>query len=63
MKHARKKFRPLKLRAASRGSGLSDVSENHDYYLALALSEDLADSSREKITEPGRSRQSRTWKK
>lgn len=35
MKHASKKFNPLRITPASRGSGLSDVSENHDYYLAF----------------------------
>jgi len=34
MKRARKKFKPLKI-TPGRGSGLSDVSENHDYYFAL----------------------------
>jgi hypothetical protein len=33
MKLARKAFKPFKITPAKRGSGLSDVSENHDRYL------------------------------
>jgi hypothetical protein len=34
VKRAQKKFKPLKITARG-NSGLSDVSENHDYYFAL----------------------------
>ena len=64
MKHPRKIFKPLQVTPAKRGSGLSDVSENHDYYLALDLSAKLARSKpRDKITAPAPSPQSRTSKK
>ena len=35
MKRARKIFKLLKTTPVKGGSGLSDVSENHDYYLAF----------------------------
>ena len=36
MKRGRRAF-PLKITPAEKGSGLSEMSENHDYYLALGL--------------------------
>jgi len=64
MKRPRKIFKPLQITPAKRGSGFSDVSENHDYYLALGLSAELArPNPRDKITSPVPSRQSHTWKK
>jgi len=64
MKRARRKFKPLKITSASRGSGLSDVSENHDYYLSAGLSAEIENSKLwGKVTEPAPSRQSRTSKK
>src|SRR6202035_2930397 len=44
MKRARKKFKPLNLTPATKGSGLRDVSQKHDYYLGLGLSAEIANS-------------------
>jgi hypothetical protein len=64
MKRARRKFKPLKLTPASRGSGLSDVSENHDYYLSVGLSAEIDSSKlRGEVISLVPSRQSRTSKK
>ena len=64
MKRARRKFKPLKITPASRGSGLSDVSENHDYYLSAGLSAEIDNSKlRGKVTAPVPSRQSHTSKR
>jgi hypothetical protein len=64
MKRARRKFKPLKITPARRGSGLSDVSENHDYYLSVGLSGEIDNSKLQgRVTGPAPSRQSRTSKK
>ena len=63
MKRARKKFKTFKLTPIG-DSGLSDVNENHDYYLAeAARTDDRKPAPGEKATSPAPSQQSHTWKK
>jgi hypothetical protein len=57
MKHARKAFKPFKITPAKRGSGLGDVSENHDRYLVEAEMAAMKKAAiAQKTTSPARSR-------